>query len=77
MTLKIEISNINSSEAVDFVAACRDVQNILNEKKFGKGKDDIQYDLIGIQFEFKDDPRPVFIGESTPFERYINSTKKE
>lgn len=57
MTLKIEISNVNSSQAVDFIAACRDVQDLLNEQEFGKSKNDIQYNLVAMQFEFKDDPQ--------------------
>lgn len=76
MTLKIEISNVNSSQAVDFISACRDVQDILNEKAMPKDTVAL-FNLIGMQFEFKDDPQPVFRGDDMPFARYLNSTKKE
>lgn len=78
MTLKIEISNISSSEAVDFISACRNVQDDMNEAIAIKtGENPASFELVAMQFEYKEDPQPIFKGESTPFERYINSTRKE
>ena len=73
MTLHIDISSIDSSEAVDFVSACRDVQGIINDSR--RAREEPPYNLISMQFEFKEDPQPVFRGETSTFDRYMNSAK--
>ena len=73
MTLHIDISNIDSSEAVDFVSACRKVQDNMNDIR--KTREDPPYNMVTMQFEFKEDPQPVFRGEQSTFDRYMNSAK--
>lgn len=70
MTLKIEVENVNSSNAVDICAACRDAVEKIN----GLFCDTKPFDLLAMTFSFEKDKTPIFRGEDSPLSRYLSST---
>lgn len=71
MTLEIKIENVDEAEAVIICKSCSDRIAEVNANKL------LSEPQAVMSFECGPEKPPATYRESTPFSRYMNSTKKE